>query len=348
METETAYSEVTEQVRASGVKFSHLSIETGHFYMKDMTNGRDRIRAQFRKVARLVKLYTEAAAEELELPEARVSTCFLIDDYFGPNTDPTEIIEKLLDAADECDLRIDYLVREAGCWETPLYHNGAPTGQQIELARMVASRLVAEPLEDTTGRRPPDVESGWLCNGRRSSDHDSIQAMRVPEYRPPVEYGSREHSIFLDVEMWKKEIGKGGEEHIRWSCPFLAAVWQLLRLGMIRYKGEEVVQPYKWQPGDIWPEQWWEMPSVVQLNPHAKPFAAYRAVSILPQEYLKIENAVRVILDHIDLDPDVVDLTVERGRRERLVIPREVSRRLSHVILDDVAKYRVDMLPDGA
>ncbi len=342
----TSYSEATEQFRVTSVELSHLSIETGHFFMRDLTNGTEAIRAHFRRVSSLVDLYTDAARSEFGTA-ARVSTCFLIDDYFTPYTDPTEILGKILGIADECGLQIDYLAREAGCWETPNYIDGQPAEPSIKLAEMIASRIVAEPIEHTTGKRPPDVDSGWLCNGRRSSDSDPSQAMQVAaEYRSSEEFGRREHSIFLDVELWKKRIGKDGEIHTHWSCPFLASIWQLLRLGMVRNEGRAVVEP---QPrGDRWPDRWWEMPSVVQLNPNAQPFAAYQALSILPQSYLKIEHAVRTILDHVVIDQEVVTQTVERGATEGITIPREITQRLSHVFLNEVVKYPSGAPADGA
>lgn len=329
----TVYSEAIEQAQVAGVNFAHLSIETGHFAMKSLVNGEDKIRSQFRKVARLVDLYTaDARAEYGE--SARVSTCFLIDDYFGAHTKPDEILPRVLGIAEECELRIDYLAREAGCWETPLYVNGRMTGQQIELAEMVASWVVAEPLKQTTGRRPPDVESGWLCNGRRSCEHDSGQATQVAQYRRPEEFVSREHTIFLDIELWNSQIDKDGEEHTRWSCPFLAAIWQLLRLGMVRYEGKAVVEP---QSHDgPWPRRWSELPSVVELNPQAAPFEAYCALSILPREYVKIEHAAQTILDHIVIDQEVLAQAVERAAGERITIPREVTGRLSHLFVDEV------------
>ncbi|MFE9579461.1 SCO2522 family protein [Nocardia sp. NPDC006044] len=332
----TVYSEAAEQVQVAGVSFAHLSIETGHFYMKSLLDGEEKIRAHFERVARLVDLHTAEAKAEYG-PSARVSTCFLIDDYFGSNTNPTEVLDKVLGIAEKCGLRIDYLAREAGCWETPLYVDGRLTGQQIPLAEMVASWVVAEPLKQTTGRRPPDVESGWLCNGRRSSEHDSEQAMQVTEaYRRPEEFARREHTIFLDIELWNTLINKDGEEHTRWSCPFLASIWQLLRLGMVRYEGRAVVEPQP--PGERWPASWWEMPSVIKLNPQAAPFEAYRALSILPREYLKIEHAVQTILDHIVIDQEVLAKAIKRAESEGISIPREVTGRLSHMFVDEVVK----------
>ncbi|WP_280272350.1 SCO2522 family protein [Nocardia wallacei] len=329
------YSEATAEIRVAEVPLSHLSIETGHFYMNELINGQQNIRAQFREVVDQVEFYTASARKRFG-SAARVSTCFLIDDYFAPDTNPTEILNKLLNAADDCGLRIDYLAREAGCWEYPVYVDGVPTGPMVKLAETMAARVVAEPSDNTTGRRPPDVESGWLCNGRRSSDHDPAQAMRAQDYRPPLAYGRRVHSIFLDTEMWDSPMEGVDDKHTRWSCPFLASIWQLLRLGMVRFEGAAPFHPQLRSRKEGWEDHWWEMPAVIQLNPDAKPFAAYRSLSILPQDYLGIEHAVHVILDHLELDEQVWELISARGGRERVPVevPRETSKRLSHVLLD--------------
>ncbi|MFI6871131.1 SCO2522 family protein [Nocardia sp. NPDC050406] len=338
MDSATGYSEASERNRTAGLPLSHLSIEVGHFYMDDLINGADRIRAQLRQVAPLVAAHAEAARAQYG-PTARVSTCFLVDDYFRHDTDPTEILDKLLGAAEECGVRIDYLAREAGCWEVPVFIDGERSGDPIPLAEMVANRIVAEPDRETNGRRPPTAESGWLCNGRRSSDTASGQAMRVEPYRPPEEFGHRNHSIFLDVELWSRReetVAGATEVHTTWSCPFLASIWQLLRLGMLRWNGGLVAAPEPWQPADGWPDNWWKMPAVTQLNPAAAPFAAYRSLSILPHTYLGIEHAVRVILDHLEQDEEVQALLTERGAAERIpvTIP-PVTRRLTHVFLGE-------------
>jgi hypothetical protein len=335
VEKAAGYRETTEQVKTEWVPLSHLSIEVGHFLMNELGEGRAPIVRQFRRVAPMVRAFTEVAGAEFG-PSARVSTCFLVDDYFRQHTDPREVIPLLLDCAAECGVTIDYLAREAGCWEVPAFADGVTAGEPIRLAEMVAARIVAEPLpKESTGRRPPTAESGWLCNGRRSSDDEPALAMRTTPYRPAEEFGRHEHSVFLDVQMWSTP-GETADGLTRWSCPFLASVWQLLRLGMLRHDGAVVVRPYPWSDQQSWPERWWEMPSVVQLNPDAHPFAAYRALSILPHRYLGIEHAVRVILDHLELDQEVIDQTVARGEREsiRVSVPRVVSQRLAHVIMD--------------
>jgi hypothetical protein len=328
------YSEATEQPRIASVPLSHLSIEVGHFYLNEITSDIERVTAEFRRIVPLVSAFIESAKVQFG-PNARVSTCYLIDDYFHPDTDPSAILTKLLDAAEESGLVIDYLARESGCWRASKFVEGVAFGEPIPVAEMVAARIVAEPAPPSTGRRPPTAESGWLCNGRRSSEDEHNQAMRRRTYRPPEEFGRREHSIFLDVELWSRHV-VDGVTVTRWSCPFLAAVWHLLRLGMLRYHGAAVADPQPWRREDLAPRRWSDLPPVVQLNPSAAPFAAYKTLSMLPKRYIGIEHAVRLVLDHLDLDDDVVQQTITRGAGEvpPVPVPRKVSDRLSHLLLD--------------
>ncbi|MFI9505753.1 SCO2522 family protein [Nocardia sp. NPDC052566] len=338
MRNGVGYSETTEHARIDQVPLSHLSIEVGHFYMNEIANDMDQVVNEFRRIVPLVDAFITSARVQFG-QRARVSTCYLIDDYFQPDTEPRAILDKLLTAADETGLRIDYLARESACAETKPFADGVPLDEPLLLAELVAARIVAEPeISSSTGRRPPTAESGWLCNGRRSSLDEPTQAMRVQPYRPPEEFGRREHSIFLDVQLWSKypEIKNGHSEiRTKWSCAFLASVWHLLRLGMLRNDGAAVVVPQPWRSDDGWPKRWSEMPAVVQLNPRAAPFAAYETLSMLPKRYLGIEHSVRLILDHIDLDGDVVDQIVERGRRDEVpvTVSRKVTERLSHLLL---------------
>ncbi|WP_280396540.1 SCO2522 family protein [Nocardia carnea] len=333
MRDSQAYSEATEQPRIEPVPLSHLSIEVGHFYLNDILGDPDRVRAEFRRIVPLVAAFVESARVRFG-PGVRVSTCYLIDDYFQPDTDPAEVLGKLLGAAAESGLTIDYLARESGCWQASPFADGVPAGEPIPVAEMVAARIVAEPAPPDTGRRPPTAESGWLCNGRRSSEHEQAQAMRSRAYQPPEEFGRREHSIFLDVQLWSNQVVAGRTE-TRWSCPFLAAVWHLLRLGMLRYHGEVIAEPQQWH-GEPWPRRWHEVPPVVQLEPGAAPFAAYQTLSMLPKRYIGIEHAVRLVLDHLDLDDDVVEQTIAAGAAEAVpvTVPRKISERLSHLLLD--------------
>ncbi|UGT40575.1 SCO2522 family protein [Nocardia yamanashiensis] len=335
------YSELETRDRIAGQALSHLSVEVGHFYMDELAGHADRVEAQLRQVAPLVAAFTGAAGTEFGA-KARVSTCFLVDDYFSQgrsiageqDTDPRVVLGRLLELAERTGVRIDYLVREAACAVTPVFAAGEPTGTSILLADMMAARIVDEPAPNTNGRRPPTADTGWLCNGRRSPESGSFNAMRKDSWQPPEEFNARNHSIFLDVQLWSDDHQQSGSRRV-WSCPFLACIWQLLRLGMIRYEGAVIAEPVQWN--GTWPGEWAELPAVVQLNPRARPFAAYRALSILPNHYLGIEHAVRVILEHLQLDDQVYNQLTDRGLHERpeVRVPREVTRRLRYAFIGD-------------
>ncbi|RMI33258.1 SCO2522 family protein [Nocardia stercoris] len=328
------YTESTEHPVISSLPLSHLSIEVGHFALKDIARDPRGIRAQLTHIAPLVAAFTESARLRFGRG-ARISTCYLIDDYFQPELPPADIVPKLLAAAADTGVRIDYLARESGCASATRFAGGEPIGEPVPIAEMVAARIVPDPAPPATGGRAPTAESGWLCNGRRSSEHDPAQAMTDRRYRPPEEFGRREHTIFLDVELWSHPNGPGRDK--RWSCAFLAAVWHLLRLGMLRDHGAPVLDPLVWVPDDPaepWPDEWSDLPAVIRLNPAAQPFAAYQTLSMLPKRYIGIEHAVRVILEHLDLDEDVVARTVADGVADGVTVPDLVSERLSHLLLD--------------
>jgi hypothetical protein len=322
----TTYSEETDQDHARGVPLSHLSIEVGHASMEELLNGEERIRSLLQRVMPWVAAATASVLTGRGI-KPRLSTCFLIDDYFRKETNPAEILGKLIPIAAECRVSIDYLAREAGCCVA----DGVP------LAELAEARLLPEPAPGTNGFRPPTHESGWLSNGVRSPESDPGQAMQTQKWQPPQEFGKRNHSVFLDVELWKEvdERAKGAAVTPRtWSCSFLASVWQLLRLGMLRNYGEAVAQPYAWPPGATWPESWDDLPAVIRLNPHAAPFAAYKTVSILPHSYLPIEHAVRVILGHLSLDDVVIGQVVEREAKEGLRVSSSIIDRVSYIFIE--------------
>ncbi|GAB3882177.1 hypothetical protein GCM10029964_039520 [Kibdelosporangium lantanae] len=211
---DATFRETTADTKVEAVPLAHLSVELGHLYMEDFAAGPAALGAQLRRVA-----HWAGPASGFDLPaKARVSTCFLIDDYFTPFSTPAEVLPVLLRAADDAGLRIDYLAREASC----AYADGVP------LANLVAERLTAVPSPGTNGSRPPALDIGWLSNGERSPVVAQGEAMRRTTWAPPVEIDARNHSVFVDVELWS-EPGNGR----LWSCAFLAAVWQLLRLGLV-------------------------------------------------------------------------------------------------------------------
>jgi len=312
---DTSFREVSADPRTASVPLAHLSLELGHLYMDDFEAGPERLREQLSRV----KPWADAARAACTAPDGgrpRISTCFLIDDYFTRFSSPAVVVPQLLAEAERCGLVIDYLVRESACAEADGRHP----------ARLVEARLVQSPPAGANGSRPPATEAGWLSNGERTPSDGLTEAMMstAAGWRPPHEIEARRHSVFLDVELWDEQGGRR-----TWSCPYLAAVWQLLRLGLLRDQGQEVLRP---EPaGDTFPDAWDRLPALVRLNPRAAPFAAYRTFSVLAARFLPIEHAVKVILDQWAPEESVLRQLADRALSEGIPLPDAVTGRIGYV-----------------
>jgi hypothetical protein len=311
------FGEEATATRVASVPLSHLSIELGHLYMEDFAARGDWLKDVFEQVAPWAQAATQACTADVP-GRPRVSTCFLIDDYFTQLRSPAEVLPALLDQAEQAGLRIDYVAREAAC---------AQTATGVRPAELVRARLVADPPPGTTGGRPPVQESGWLCNGVRSPKREGDEAMRaVPDWRPPSENGANRHSIFLDVELWSDQ-----PDGPLWSCPFLSAVWQLLRLGLLREGGRPLWTPQLWT--EPYPQRWDELPPLIQVRPDAASFAAYRTYSVLGTRFLPIEHAVRTILGQFMASPAVFGQVADRAAAEGLALPDELVDRVGYAFV---------------
>jgi hypothetical protein len=311
------FHESTADQRVESLPLSHLSIELGHLYMEDFAEGPDRLAELFHRIAPWAGQASASCAEALVERTPRVSTCFLIDDYFARFSSPRQVLPMLLEAAGAEELEIDYIARESGC----------AVADGVPLAEIVLGRLVDEPPPGTDGSRPPTTETGWLCNGARTPSQPAQEAMSPSlEWLPPVESAAKRHSIFTDVELWDD---RGSTR--QWSCPYLAAVWQLLRLGLLRDQGQPVVTPKRIEPP--FPDSWDDLPAIAQLRPRAAPFAAYRSFSALGSRFLPIENAVRVILTQVAVERAVAEQVHARAAAEQLVLPEQIIERIEYAFI---------------
>lgn len=311
--TEAVFRETAAQPRTQSVPLSHLSLEIGHLYMEDLRDGPERLREHFARV----RPWADAARATVDGERPRISTCFLVDDYFTRFSTPHDVVPLVLAEAERAGLVIDYLARESGC----------AVADKFPLAQAVAGRLVESPPPGSYGARPPVSLTGWLPNGRRSPVARTPQAMRpAPAWQPPEETAARRHSVFVDVELWDED--KDGNR--TWSCPFLAAVWQLARLGLIRNEGEAVLTPRDAGTNQL-PRDWDELPPLLRLNASAAPFSAYRTWSVLPSRFLPVEHAVRVILDQTEVDAGAVRQIDERAAQEGRPTPSSIADRISYV-----------------
>lgn len=314
--------ETSAEPRVVSLPMSHVSVELGHLYYEDFAAGPEALTTTFSTLAPWVTAATSRTAAGGPSGKVRASTCFLVDDYFSRFSGPAEVIPLIVEAAGKAGLRIDYLARESAC--------AAADGSRP--AELLLSRLVTEPAPGTTGARPPVTESGWLTNGVRSpatpmAPGMAEMAMRpVRPWQPPAQNAARRHSIFVDIELWDEPDG------LRiWSCATLAAVWQLLRLGLLRDRGRTVAQPADAPAG--WPDTWAELAPVVRLRPDAAPFTAYTTVSLLSPRFLPVELAVRTILGQFAADPVVLADLAERAGREHVDLPGEIVDRIRYAFV---------------
>jgi hypothetical protein len=314
----TQFLESSADLKVESLPLSHVSVEIGHLYAEDWADGEKAVRRTFAAAAPWVRAAQAPQAIGCDKKSVRVSTCFLIDDYFSRFSSPAEVIPMVLAAARKEDLEIDYLARESAC--------AASDGPGVSPAALTLGRLVTEPAPGTTGGRPPVTETGWLTNGQRSPSASRGEAMakRMP-WQPPQESARRRHSIFIDVELWDERDGCR-----TWSCPMLAAVWQLMRLGFLRDRGRPVVTPQDLAFAQF-PGSWDDLPAVTRLNPNAMAFAAYTTLSVLSPRFLPVELAVRTILSQFACDDTIFAAAAERAGRDAMQLPAELVDRIRYV-----------------
>jgi hypothetical protein len=321
IDVDVRFQEAAAVRRTESVAYSHLSVELGHFYAEDFGAGCQELRRRFARIADWSVAVPALARRGVPAHrQPRISTCFLVDDYFHRFGSPREVIPQVQEAAAEHGLVLDYVARESSFAR----HDG------VELAQMVVDTLVVEPPRNTTGShpRPPLRESGWLSNGMRSPGRDDLSpAMTLPRpWSPPVQSGDPRHSIFVDVELWSDEPGTRV-----WACALLASVWQMTRLGVLRHGGRTLMQPSP-LTGQL-PTSWDELPAIVQLNPAAAPFCAYRTLTLMDTQYLPVELAVRTILGQVAVPPAIAQQLSRRAGGEGLHLPGELVDRLSYVFI---------------
>jgi len=335
---DVSYDEVTQTPKVDSVGLGHLSVETGHLYLDDFADGDRQISRQLEQAAPWLEAATKRVRKRFGR-NARISTCFLVDDYTPSGSTveqpkPSEVVDIITAAADQAGFKIDYLAREAGCAIACERPYSGPRDKSA-LADIVAGLIVEEAAVGANGSRPPTAQTGWLSNGERSPAVSV--AMDAPDWRPPEEFGKYRHSVFVDIELWSLDNSQPHAER-QYSCSLLSAVWQLLRLGLLRNKGQAVAKPYRFAPGEAFPDLWSQLPSITQLTQDAAPFAAYQALSVLPPYYRAAEHAAEIIIDHLRFDGAVLKQTADRARDEAspVTLPDNPVGRMSHLFFDDV------------
>jgi hypothetical protein len=76
------------------------------------------------------------------------------------------------------------------------------------------------------------------------------------------------------------------------------------------------------------------MPAVIQVNPRATPFSAYRTFSILPVDFLAIEHAVRTILSQVAVDAAVLVEIAGRAAADGVRLPDKPMSRITYTFIE--------------
>ncbi len=114
-EVKTEFLESSADFKLESLPLSHVSVEIGHLYMEDFVDGEGAVRRTFAAAAPWVRAAQAPRAIGCEKKSVRLSTCFLIDDYFSRFSSPAAVIPMVLAAAEREELQIDYLARESAC-----------------------------------------------------------------------------------------------------------------------------------------------------------------------------------------------------------------------------------------
>jgi hypothetical protein len=244
---------------------ARLSIEVGHLYLDGIvtsSHARKKMRKFFRPIARQIATILKSRGIT-----DNFSTCFLVDDY-GKLQDPDAIPQKVLGdivipAAKDVGLQIDYIVREGGC---------------ARLADTYMPTLTGVSEDDP---RFPDlvVLSGTEeIPNRRSEQSQPIGSMK------------------MDIELANTEGGI-----TIYSCPFLASIFQNLRLGLLHDPRNPDTLAQLVDSNQLG-DDWEKLPVIMKLHEEAPPFEAFESFSIINDRFRDVETAVRFITNNIVLD----------------------------------------------
>ena len=241
----------------------------------------------------------------------KVSTAVLIDDYFYRSSSDSELLERVVAAIMEYaettkhGIQLDYVVFEADLAES---------------VRTLINLIAREPSAGA-GSRSQELEydDRWLGNGQAGRGRTVKKTRRLgrveasPIEEPTAGANKRQHSIAMDIELLSS-LQDGSE---LWSCPLLAAWWQLVRLGMLRDEHGEPTMPTR--------------TIALGLDKNV-PLHAKRTLTALVPEFLEVEAAVQTILRQTALTSDL-RAHLKDSRRE--IEPSDHLKRISYVFVDD-------------
>lgn len=288
--------------------FAHASIEVGHLGPRNFTRGTTHLQHRLNPIGPWINYAKNALSGNR--PNAPISTCFMIDDYTESIRSPSEVFPRLLEASRRCNIEIDYIVRESALTDDP--HSIA----SLVVDCLPKSKLVIRQRSD------PQVASTTLADddAKFSLEEEAAEELSGAQMSMP-------QSIYLSTELWTDSTsGK------KWSCAFLAAVWQLARLGLLDDKSQAYLAPHAMDQFQNL-SQWQNVPPVIQVSDKAAPFRAYKTLSILGSHYISVEAAVRTILRQAAVPPEIFERVTTSSDREGIIIPEKIVDRINYIFI---------------
>jgi hypothetical protein len=311
--------------------FSEVSVEFAHVGYSESERrdgGPDFSAAARRHVDQAIAWFGRDEATSID---ARVSKSILVDDYFGDPRVRERQAEAVLDACEERGVVIDHVVYESSC---------------VAVAKLVVDRIADDPrpgdgaatavvIPESAASRDP----AWLSsNGRRRLAPGQAKPQRgsasllsrvsgsargndeVEDVQPEPHRGTKAirgyHDINVEVQLYDGEVMNGAGTG-KWSCPLLAAAWQLLRLGVLQDEDGNPLSPE------------FARLDHAALRGDPEPFTARATLSLLTPAMLQVEYAVRLILGRLELPQESVRQLRQSHEDER--------RRPADLVLERIA-----------
>ena len=225
----------------------NYNIEYAHLYAYEIARGvTDTLRRSALRTSRIV--------EELESRGATYTLCVLVDDY--SSTDPVDP-DRVLDLVEEAGLRPHVVCYEGDMAECARDLLEALPDRNIVRADQGVRVTAGVPESILMWPEPPPGESEELTS-------EELRVVPLTRLRSTRAYSNLE--VILETV--------DSEGDIRWSCPALAACWNLARLG---------IEPF-------------EEGLVTRHGLGPRPFIGERLITVLPTEYMKVESTAMEIL----------------------------------------------------
>jgi hypothetical protein len=227
-------------------------------------------------------------------PDGFLAVKVFIDDYSAADREVVraDIISEVREVFEHAGAPVDYIVFEKDCATT---------------AHLLRANLVLPPRP---GQGSPHYGvADWDdLESRLRFDYVSEEFDPNTEQSElrgvGIERRETRNDIGIGVRLgWRKQRDDGTEAHY-WTCPAVAAWWQLIRFGALL--------DYDLPNVDGAPEGSWK-----RQHSNVPPFIAERTVTLLSPSYISVEHGVRTILQNL------VELTP--GVRRRLGIRRETG-----------------------